>query len=96
MVRLNTAGAGFPELEELCVKAGLLPPVMHFDPAAMPPPSFSAGSPGDFLRAVEEDPSRGPETLRRLLFSGDLAAVLKLDRLILEALPERRRSGHAV
>ena len=96
MVRINTAGAGFPELEELCAKACLLPPVMRFDPAAFPPPSFSAGSPGDFLRAVEEDPSRGPEALRRLLFSGDLAAVLKLDRLILEALLEKRESGHAV
>lgn len=96
MVRINTAGAGFPELEELCAKACLLPPVMRFDPAAFPPPSFSAGSPGGFLRAVEEDPSRGPEALRRLLFSGDLAAVLKLDRLILEALLEKRESGHAV
>lgn len=95
MVRINTAGAGFPELEELCAKACLLPPVMRFDPAAFPPPSFSAGSPGGFLRAVEEDPSRGQEALRRLLFSGDLAAVLKLDRLILEALLEKRESGHA-
>lgn len=96
MLRLNTAGTGFPDLEELCVKASLLPPVMHFDPAALPPPSFSASSPEDFLRAVEEDPSRGPETLRRLLFAGDLPSVLTLDRLILETLLAGRESGHAV
>lgn len=95
-LRVNAAGAGAPELDELCAKAGLLPALMHFDAATLPPPSFSAGSPADFLRAVEEEPSRGPEFLRRLLFAGDLPAVLSLDRLVLDALMKRREAGHGV
>ena len=66
------------------------------DQALLFPAAVKADSLGFEVQAVEEDPSRGPEALRRLLFSGDLAAVLNLDRLILEALLEKRESGHAV